>query len=139
MVADVVVVVDVVGESDINGPDSLAFGAADASAVTPMITIPAIQPVATSLSIMIHTLFHTRTCGAPTPCVRMASAIGFNGAQSPTTTINDFIWTTANRPRRADPFVGVGDDRPLRRRQLIGSVYAPQYLGVWSERCKTRR
>jgi len=61
----------------------------------------------------------------------MTSAIGFNCARSPTTTINDFVWTTANRPRRAErQVVGVDDDRPLRRRQLIGSVCAPQYLGL---------
>ena len=91
MVADVVVVVGVVGESDIDGPDSLGFGAADASAVAPMMTMPARQLVAKSLRIMIHTLFQARTLGAPTPCVRMASAIGFKCAQSPTTTINDFV------------------------------------------------
>ena len=91
MVADVVVVVGVVGEFDIDGPDSLGFGAADASAVAPIMAMPARQLVAKSLSIMIHTLFRARTLGAPTPWVRMASAIGFKCAQSPTTTINDFV------------------------------------------------
>jgi len=82
LVADVVVVVGVVGESDIDGPDSLGFGAADASAVAPMMTMPARQLVAKSLRIMIHTLFQARTLGAPTPWVRMASAIGFNCSPS---------------------------------------------------------
>ena len=91
MVADVVVVVGVVGESDVDGPDSLGFGAADASAVAPIMAMPARQLVAKSLRIMIHTLFQARTLGAPTPWVRMASAIGFKCAQSPTTTINDFV------------------------------------------------
>jgi len=65
LVADVVVVVGVVGESDIDGPDSLEFGAADASAVAPMMAMPARQLVAKSLRIMIHTLFQARTLGAP--------------------------------------------------------------------------
>ena len=67
MVADVVVEVGVVGESDIDGPDSLGFGAADANAVAPMMPMPARQLAAKSLSIMIHTLFQARTLGAPTP------------------------------------------------------------------------
>ena len=67
MVADVVVVVGVVGEFDIDGPDSLGFGVADASAVAPMMAMPARQLVAKSLRIMIHTLFQARTLGAPTP------------------------------------------------------------------------
>lgn len=78
MVADVVVVIGVVGESDIDGPDSLGFGAADASAVAPIMAVPARQLVTKILSIMIHTLFQARTLGAPTPWVRMTSAIGFN-------------------------------------------------------------
>jgi hypothetical protein len=65
LVADVVVVVGVVGEFDINGPDSLGFGAAFASAAAPMTTMPARQLVAKSLRIMIHTLFQVRTLGAP--------------------------------------------------------------------------
>jgi hypothetical protein len=77
LVADVVVVVGVVGEFDIDGPDSLGFGAADASAVAPMMTMPARQLVAKSLRIMIHTLFQAHALGAPTPWVRMASDIGF--------------------------------------------------------------
>jgi hypothetical protein len=55
--AGAVVVVDVVGEFDIDGPDSLGFGAADASAAAPMMTMPARKLVAKSLRIMIHTLF----------------------------------------------------------------------------------
>ena len=86
MVADVVVVVDVVGESDTDGPDSLGFGVADASAVAPMMTMPGRQLAAKSLNIMIHTLFQARALGAPTPLVRMASTIGFNRPQTPTTT-----------------------------------------------------
>jgi len=65
LVADVVVVVGVVGESDIDGPDSLEFGAADASAVAPMMAMPARQLVTKSLGIMIHTLFQARTLSAP--------------------------------------------------------------------------
>jgi hypothetical protein len=111
LVADVVVVVGVVGEFDIDGPDSLGFGAADASAVAPMMTMPARQLVAKILSIMIHTPFQARTLGAPTPWARIASAIGFTCPQSPTTPRghhpgvgasprDDFVWTATNRPRR---------------------------------------
>jgi hypothetical protein len=105
LVADVVVVVGVVGEFDIGGPDSLGFGAADASAVAPMMTMPARQLVAKTLRIMIHTLFSARTLGAPTPWVRMASATGFNCPPSPddnngatppasgASPRDDFVWT----------------------------------------------
>ena len=62
---------------DIEGPDSLGFGAACAIAAAPMMTMPARQLVAKTLRFMIHTLFSVRALGAPTPWVRMASAIGF--------------------------------------------------------------
>jgi hypothetical protein len=53
LVADVVVVVGVVGEFGIDGPDALGFGAAFASAAAPMMTMPARLAVAKCLRIMI--------------------------------------------------------------------------------------
>lgn len=62
---------------DIEGPDSLGFGAACAIAAAPMMTMPARQLVAKTLRFMIHTLFSVRALGAPTPCQRMPALFGF--------------------------------------------------------------
>jgi len=77
LVTDVVGVVGVVGEFDTGGPDSLGFGAADASAAAPMMTMPARRPDAKILPMMVLTLFRARTFGAPTHWVRIAGALGF--------------------------------------------------------------
>ena len=53
MVEDVVDVVEVVVESDSDGPDPLRFGSAYASAAAPAMTRPARQLAAKSLRFMI--------------------------------------------------------------------------------------